>query len=126
MQCGKGSAVLRCGVAMRPRPGPIQEATMTLSADTTSARPARASAIDVGPTGRALGAEVKGVDLRRLDEASFEQLMEAWHEHSVLLVRDQSLSDLELIAFSRRLGNLDWAPIQETGRRFVEGLPEIY
>ena len=34
--------------------------------------------------------------------------------------------DQELIAFSHRLGDLDWAPIQETGRRFVEGLPEIY
>src|SRR5262245_33372205 len=31
-----------------------------------------------------------------------------------------------LIAFSRRFGDLDWAPIQENGRRFVEGLPEIY
>jgi taurine dioxygenase len=44
----------------------------------------------------------------------------------VVLVRDQRLSDQDLIAFSRRLGDLDWAPIQETGRRFVEGLPEIY
>jgi taurine dioxygenase len=31
-----------------------------------------------------------------------------------------------LIAFSRRFGDLDLAPIQETGRRFVEGLPELY
>jgi len=31
-----------------------------------------------------------------------------------------------LIAFSKRFGELDWAPIQETGRRFVEGRPEIY
>ena len=53
-------------------------------------------------------------------------MVEAWHDHSVLLFRDQSLSDEELIAFSRRLGDLDWAPIQETGRRFVEGQPEIY
>ena len=32
----------------------------------------------------------------------------------------------DLIAFSRRFGDLDWAPVQETGRRFVEGHPEIY
>ena len=43
-----------------------------------------------------------------------------------MLVRGQSLNDQQLIAFSRRLGDLDWAPVQETGRRFVEGLPEIY
>ncbi len=44
----------------------------------------------------------------------------------MLLVRDQELSDDDLIAFSRRFGFLDHAPIQENGRRFVEGHPEIY
>jgi taurine dioxygenase len=99
---------------------------MTLSADTTSALRAPIKVLDVIPTGAALGAEVRGLDLRDLDDAAFAQVMEAWHEHSVVLFRSQSLSDQELIAFSRRLGDLDWAPVQETGRRFVEGLPEIY
>jgi taurine dioxygenase len=82
--------------------------------------------IRVIPAGAALGATVEGVDLRDLDDAAFAGIMRAWHGHSVLLFRDQTLTDQELIAFSRRLGDLDWAPIQETGRRFVEGLPEIY
>jgi taurine dioxygenase len=56
----------------------------------------------------------------------FTALKRAWHEYQVILVRDQTLSDQDLIAFSRRFGDLDWAPVQETGRRFVEGLPEIY
>jgi taurine dioxygenase len=99
---------------------------MTLSAETTSARHAAGKSVDVIPTGAALGAEVREVDLKRLDDGAFAQLMEAWHAYSVLLFRSQSLSDQELIAFSRRLGDLDWAPVQETGRRFVEGLPEIY
>ena len=43
-----------------------------------------------------------------------------------ILVRGQTLTDDDLIAFSRRFGDLDWAPVQETGRRFVEGHPEIY
>src|SRR2546425_1898393 len=98
---------------------------MTLTVAATSQRHA-AGAIAVIPTGRALGAEVRGVDLRDLDEAAFARLMQAWHQHSVVLIRDQALSDRELIAFSRRLGDLDWARIQETGRRFVQGLPEIY
>ena len=99
---------------------------MTSGAQTASTRPVAASTVDVIPTGAALGAEVKGVDLRDLNEAAFVRVMQAWQDHSVLLFRDQKLSDLELIAFSRRLGDLDWAPVQETGRRFVEGLPEIY
>src|SRR5262249_61098866 len=102
------------------------EAAMTLTVARTSQRPAAAGTIEVIPTGRALGAEVRRVDLRNLDEAAFARLMQAWHRHSVVLFRDQALSDQELIAFSRRLGDLDWAPIQETGRRFVEGLPEIH
>ena len=96
---------------------------MTLSADTTSVRRAAGDALDVIPTGAALGAQVRGVDLRNLDDAAFARLMQAWHDHSVVLVRDQQLSDDDLIAFSRRFGELDWAPIQENGRRFVEGNP---
>jgi taurine dioxygenase len=99
---------------------------MTLNVQTTSASRGAASTVEVIPTNAALGAEVRGVDLRHLDEAGFSRVVQAWHDHSVVLVRDQRLSDQDLIAFSRRLGDLDWAPIQETGRRFVEGLPEIY
>jgi len=44
----------------------------------------------------------------------------------VLLFRGQKLTDEDLISFSKRLGDLDQAPIQESGRRFVEGFPEIY
>ena len=98
---------------------------MTVSAQQTSARRG-ADEIAVVPNRAALGAEITGVNLRTLDDAGFARLLQAWHDHSVLLVRGQNLSDKDLIAFSRRLGDLDWAPIQETGRRFVEGLPEIY
>jgi len=99
---------------------------MTLAARETDTPRVAASTVDVVTTGSALGAEVRGVDLKHLDDAAFAGLIQAWHDHSVLLLRGQSLSDQDLIAFSRRLGDLDWAPVQENGRRFVEGLPEIY
>jgi taurine dioxygenase len=99
---------------------------MSLSAQTTSQSHAVAPTLDVVPTGAALAADVRGVDVKTLEDAAFARVIDAWHAHSVLLFRDQMLSDHELTAFSRRLGDLDWAPIQETGRRFVEGLPEIY
>ncbi|MBV8870957.1 MAG: TauD/TfdA family dioxygenase, partial [Acetobacteraceae bacterium] len=82
--------------------------------------------IEVVPTGAALGAELRGVDLRALDDPTFAAIHRAWLDHLVVLVRGQSLSDDDLIAFSRRFGGLDWAPVQENGRRFVEGKPEIY
>jgi taurine dioxygenase len=80
----------------------------------------------VVPTGAALGAEVHGIDLRAVDAAAFHAIHSAWLAHEVLLFRDQHLDDDALIAFSRRFGDLDEAPIQETGQRFVEGYPELY
>jgi taurine dioxygenase len=99
---------------------------MVSNLDSEIAHQVRAEPIEVIATGAALGAEVCGADLRDLDAAQFSAIERAWHEHQVILVRNQTLSDHDLIAFSRRFGALDWAPIQETGRRFVEGLPEIY
>jgi taurine dioxygenase len=84
------------------------------------------SRVTVVPTGRALGAEIQGVDLRQIDAADFAAIYRAWLDHQVVLFRGQQMADDDLIAFSRRFGELDWAPVQESGRRFVEGHPEIY
>jgi taurine dioxygenase len=97
-----------------------------MNVESKVARDAAVGSIDVIPTGAALGAMVPGVDLTSLDDRQFAALKRAWHQHQVILVRGQTLSDQDLVAFSRRFGDLDWAPVQETGRRFVEGLPEIY
>ena len=86
----------------------------------------RASRIEIIPTGKALGAEIQGIDLREIRADEFESIYRAWLDHQVLLFREQQLTDEDLIGFSRRFGELDWAPIQETGRRFVDGYPEIY
>ena len=83
-------------------------------------------AITVTPTGAALGAEIGGLDLRRIDDGDFAAIHNAWLDHQVVLFRGQVLNDDDMIAFSRRFGELDFAPIQENGRRFVDGHPEIY
>jgi taurine dioxygenase len=82
--------------------------------------------LTITETGAALGAEVSGVDLRTMDNEIFTVVHQAWLDYQVLLFRRQHLSDQDLIAFSRRFGDLDHAPIQENGRRFVDGHPEIY
>jgi len=91
-----------------------------------SLRTHRRSRVAVIPTGKALGAEIQGVDLRTIDSDDFACIYRAWLDHSVLLFRGQDLADEDLIAFSEKFGDLDWAPVQESGRRFVEGHPEIY
>jgi taurine dioxygenase len=80
----------------------------------------------VKPITSAIGAEVSNVDLRALSEADFGQVEQAWNRHSVLLFRGQTLSDDDLLAFSRRLGELDPPPNQEHGRQSPPGYPEVY
>ena len=53
-------------------------------------------------------AEVTGVDLRRpLDNMAFDQIEEAFEEHSVLVFPDQHIDDEQQIAFSERFGALE-------------------
>lgn len=54
-----------------------------------------------------IGAEIVGVDVKRVDEAAFGEIVEAFDEHSVLLFRRQSLSDEQQVLFSRRFGPLE-------------------
>ena len=82
--------------------------------------------MQVIPTGAVLGAEIAGIDLREVTPAQFDAIHQAWLDHSVLLFRGQQLVPEALIGFSRHFGELDLAPIQETGRRFVDGIPELY
>ena len=91
-----------------------------------SSETSRQMLVAVVPAQRSFGAEIRGVDLREIGPEEFSAIYRAWLDHSVLLFRGQSLTDGDLIAFSKRFGGLDWAPIQESGRRFVEGHPEIY
>jgi taurine dioxygenase len=91
-----------------------------------SAITSRFSGVKVIPSGKTLGAEIQGVDIGTMTDDEFAFVTRAWLDHLVVLVRGQALTDRDLIAFSRRLGDLDWAPVQEAGRRFVEGHPEIY
>jgi taurine dioxygenase len=82
--------------------------------------------LTIKPVTPAVGAEISGVDLARLGEPDFAQIEHAWNRHGALLFRDQHLGDDDLLAFSRRFGELDPPPVQEHGRQSPEGYPDIY
>ncbi len=64
-------------------------------------------AIEVKPSGSALGAEITGADLSQaLDDAAFAQIRAAFYRHEVICFRGQSLSDEDQIRFSARFGEL--------------------
>ena len=56
--------------------------------------------LDIRPLSDALGAEIHGVDLSQpLDDATVAAIKDAWHEHIVLLFRDQDLLCLFIFQF---------------------------
>lgn len=82
--------------------------------------------VTVKPLTPAVGAEIVGVDLAHLADDAFARIKAAWDRHAVLLFRSQKISDDELLAFSRRFGELDPPPNQENGRMSPAGYPDIY
>ncbi len=72
-----------------------------------------------------LGAEAVGVDLASpMSDAEFAELNRAWLDgDGVLVVRDQTLTPEEHVAFSRRLGELE---VHVVGQFLLDGHPEIY
>ena len=68
------------------------------------------------------GAEVSGIDLKRLDNRAFNRIHRALLEHRVLGIGAQAMSAGDLVAFARRLGE----PQAEPRREFQHPLhPEI-
>ncbi len=85
--------------------------------------------IEIIPSGRALGAEVRGVDLSKpLSADEFTAIQQAWYDHIVLLFRGQKLSDDDLIRFSKHFGELDIAPASATDMAGAQekSRPEIW
>src|SRR6202011_4107165 len=54
----------------------------------------------------ALGAEIRGVDMRRpLDAATLQAISDAWMTHLVVVFPDQRITDQEHVAFTRHFGD---------------------
>jgi len=67
--------------------------------------------VEIHPFEAALGAEIRGVDLSKpLSPEDRDAIYAAWLDNLVLLFRGQTLSDAQLIAFSRNFGDLEFPP----------------
>ena len=65
---------------------------------------AQAAALEVVPMNAALAAEVRGIDLGHLDDATFASIRRAWLDHLLLVFRGQSIDAQGLVAFAKRFG----------------------
>ena len=73
--------------------------------------------IDVRPVSGALGAEIRGVDLKAAGEAAWNEIRAAFLDRLVLFFPDQQLEPKEMAAAGAQFGKPDYYP-------FIEGLPE--
>jgi len=74
----------------------------------------------------ALGAEIEGLDLARaIEPRVFTEVRKAWLEHLVIRIRGQSLSDPQVLEFSRNFGELDPPGPNPLGRPFLADHPEM-
>ena len=56
------------------------------------------------PSDAALGAEVRGIDLTKIDEATFDALHDQWLEHLLLVFRNQKMGAEHLVTLVKRFG----------------------
>jgi len=77
-------------------------------------------ALKMRPLHPLFGVEIQDIKVTDVDEPTFEEIAEAFNEHSVLLFRGQRLTDQEQIEWSRRFG-----PLETTIRSIAshEGIP---
>jgi len=87
-----------------------------------------ATGMAVMPSGDALGAEVTGIDVRAgVDEATLIKLRDAVLRHSLVVLRGQSLTPAEQLAFTNRIETVNPAPRPAAGSHapVVPDFPEL-
>jgi taurine dioxygenase len=76
----------------------------------------------IEPLAGALGAEVRGIDLRVADDAAWQRVREVFLEYAVLVFRDQQLEPADLMRVGERWGEPCHYPFV-TG---IDGFPFIF
>src|SRR5687768_13620431 len=84
------------------------------------------------PMRAALGAEVRGLDLKEVNDATFDAIHECWLEHLLLVFRNQKMVAEDLVTLVRRFGtpvtssNLHQADLAErTANQLFRLPPEV-
>ncbi|MEX2616292.1 MAG: TauD/TfdA family dioxygenase [Alphaproteobacteria bacterium] len=70
--------------------------------------------LQIRPMGPYTGAEVTGVDVKKLDDAGFAPIYAAWLKYGVTVVRDQELEIEDFLRYSRRYGVIVPHPSKST------------
>ena len=75
-----------------------------MTATSLAGRSAQKAPFQVVPTQAVLGAEIRGIDLKQLDDATFKALHKTWLDNVLLVFRGQSLVAEDLVDLVKRFG----------------------
>jgi alpha-ketoglutarate-dependent taurine dioxygenase len=95
------------------------------TAHTLTATPRHTLVSEIIPSGKGCGAEVRGIDLARLDGNAVDVLKQALLEHLVVVVRGQPISDPQLIALGKSFGELEPPGMSIIGKPYIDAYPDI-
>src|SRR5947207_8204082 len=70
--------------------------------------------VEIRRMGPQIGVEVRGVDVRTLDDEGFAPIYQAWLDCNILCVREQELTIPQFVAYSRRFGPVVPHPSKST------------
>ena len=76
--------------------------------------------IGVRPLAPTIGAEIEGVDLGNLSDATFAEVRKAWLEYKVVFFRDQEIDARQQMDFARRFGELESHPFLDASEEHDE------
>lgn len=85
----------------------------------------RLGTIEIVPLPGLMGAEIHGLDLRRLDDDGFSILHRTYLDHLLVLLRDQQLSDADMVSVARRFGEFELPPVTSQQVEHLDAHPEI-
>lgn len=105
MSSGPEKPLARQWLPLAPKCGRVSE--HAVPSPSSSIGESIMTSLAIRKTSPGVGAEISGVDLRKLSDGEFDAIREAFGEHGVLFFRDQQLAPEDHIRFAERFGTIN-------------------
>ncbi|MCE7997634.1 MAG: TauD/TfdA family dioxygenase [Rhodobiaceae bacterium] len=82
--------------------------------------------LEIKPISEKFGADIVGLQLDEISDATFEEIYAAWLKYGVLRFRDQHMDEDGLQCFSQRFGPLEEIPVGRLPEEIKKKITNIY
>src|SRR5258708_1167355 len=70
--------------------------------------------VEIRVLGPQIGVEVRGIDVKTMDNATWNKIYQAWLDHNIMCVRGQDLTIPDFVRYSERFGPVTPHPSKST------------